>query len=210
MASDYFFHSKFAYPQSYFHLQEYAKILHEKDYKNRLGFLNLNIPIYIKYLESVSINKDYNIIYHILYLKLNNPCGADLEKFKFDILIQYIYEYLNLITTIMESINIAEIDTTNNKLYMTIKYKIIYLIYKTIIILYSYCYYLNIINNIPPEYLTYIFHDNINIMDKFFSYLVSISIPGKDISSIEHHKYDYDNPATKTIFFSNVINSFHI
>jgi hypothetical protein len=210
MASDYSFHSKFAYPQSYFHLQEYATILDKKDYTNRLGFLNLNIPIYIKYLESVSINKDYNIIYHILYLKLNNPGGADLEKFKFDILIQYIYKYFNLITTIMESINIAEIDTTNNKLYMTIKYKIIYVIYKTIIILYSYCYYLNIINNIPHNYLIYIFQDNINAMDKFFSYLVSVVIPGKNISSIEQHKYDYDNPATKTTFLSHVINSFHI
>lgn len=208
MTSGYSFpHSKFTQPESYVFLQNYITILGQESHKNRLDNLDIHIRKYTEYLQRININKDYEIILHILKLKMQND--SYLEQFKLDLL-GYIYSYIELIIAVIESIDINEIDSTINNLYMIIKYKIIYVIYKTIIILYSYYYYLDFINKTPKQILINFFSYGQNIdtiMNNFFAYLVSIITGNPTITVVN---YDYRDAATKSKFFSIVINYFHI
>ena len=84
MTSGYSFpHSKFTQPENYGFLQNYIKILGQEAHKNRLDNLDIHIRKYTEYLQRININKDYEIIVHILKLKMQND--SYLEQFKLDL-----------------------------------------------------------------------------------------------------------------------------
>jgi hypothetical protein len=168
-----------------------------------LTSLNLIIDEYNQYINSININIHYEIIIFLLgIIGLNN---ANPEEILNHILKSIYTDYLEKIIEYLEKINYSDKEAD---IYLQIVNKLIHNIYETILLLYSFRYYINIIPKILLKYTVKAImpedkYTNIkNTIQNFFSCLEHSINNGTFIN------IDYTNITTKETIYRYIINNF--